>query len=42
MIFGQITQQVFVTEEWCRDSHKLADAETLSCAEIEKTLGAIK
>ena len=42
MIFGQITQQVFVAEEWYRDAHKLADAEALSHAEIEKTLGAIK
>ena len=42
MIFGQITQQVFVAEEWYRDAYKLDDAEDLSRAEIEKTLGAIK
>ena len=42
MIFGQITQQVFVAEEWYRDAHKWADAEAFSRAEIEKTLWAIK
>ena len=42
MIFGQITQQVFVAEEWYCDARKLADAEALSRIEIEKTLGAIK
>ena len=42
MIFGQITQQVFVVEEWYRDARKRADAEALSRAEIKKTLGAIK
>ena len=31
-----------MAEEWYRDAHKLADAEALSHAEIEKTLGAIK
>ena len=42
MIFGQITQQVFVAEEWYRDARKWADAEALSRVEIEKTLRAIK
>ena len=42
MIFGQITQQVFVAEEWYCDTHKRSDAEALSRAETEKTLGAIK
>ena len=42
MIFGQITQQVFVAEELYRDVRKLADAEALSRAETEKTLGAIR
>ena len=42
MIFGQITQQVFVAEEWYRDARKLANAEALFRAEIEKTLGTIK
>ena len=31
-----------MAEEWYRDAHKLADAEALFHAEIEKTLGAIK
>ena len=42
MIFGQITQQVFVAEEWYHDAHKWPDAEAFSRAEIEKTLWAIK
>ena len=31
-----------MAEEWYRDARKWADAEALSRAEIEKTLGAIK
>ena len=31
-----------MAEEWCRDNHKLADAEALSRAEVEKSLGALK
>ena len=42
VIFGQITQQVFVAEEWYRDARNLADAEAFSRADVEKTLGAIK
>ena len=42
MTFGQINQQIFVAKEWYRDARKRADAEALSHAEIEKTLGAIK
>ena len=42
MIFGQITQQIFMAEEWYRDAHKRADTEALSRAETEKTLGVIK
>ena len=42
MIFGQITQQVFMAEEWCRDARKMADVEAFSRAEIEKTLRAFK
>ena len=38
----QITQQVFVVKEWCRDNRKLADVEALSRAEVEKALGALK
>ena len=42
MTFGQITQQIFVVEEWYRDAYKRADAEALSRVEIEKMPGAIK
>ena len=31
-----------MAEEWCRDNCKLADVEALSCAEVEKALGALK
>ena len=31
-----------MAEEWCRDNRKLADVEALSCAEVEKALGALK
>ena len=42
MIFGQVTQQVFVAEEWYRDARKRADAEVLIHADVEKFLGAVK
>ena len=42
VIFGQITQQIFVAEEWYRDARKQANAEALSRAEIEKSLGTVK
>ena len=42
MIFRQITQQIFMAEELYRDACKRADAEALSRAETEKTLGAIR
>ena len=42
MVFGQITQQVFVAEEWYRDSRKQADAEALTHAKFEKSLGVAK
>ena len=42
VIFGQITQQIFVPKEWYHDTRKQANAEALTCADIEKTLGAIK
>jgi len=42
VIFEQITQQVFVAEEWCRDACKMADAEAIFRVEVEKTLGALK
>ena len=31
-----------MAKEWYRDARKMADAEALSRAEIEKTIGAIK
>ena len=42
MIFGQVTQQVFVAEEWYRDARKRADVEVLTHADVEKFLGAVK
>ena len=40
MVFGQITQQVFMAEEWYRDARKQADAEALTRADVKKSLGA--
>ena len=31
-----------MAEEWCRNARKMADAEAISRAEVEKTLGALK
>ena len=42
MVFGQITQQVFVAKEWYRDSRKQADAKVLTRANVEKSLGVAK
>ena len=42
MVFGQITQQVFVVEEWYHDTRKQADAEALTRADVEKSLGMAK
>ena len=42
MVFGQITQQVFVAEEWYRDTCKQADAEALTHVDVEKSLGAAR
>ena len=41
MVFGQITQQVFVVEEWYRDTRKQADTEALTLA-VEKSLRAAR
>ena len=38
----QVTQQVFVTEEWVRDACNEARAEAHSHAEVEKSLGSLK
>ena len=42
VVFGQITQQVYVAEEWVRVSRKEAKAEALSRVDVEKSLGALK
>ena len=42
MVFGQITQKVFVAEEWYRDACKQADAEALTHADVKKSLGAAR
>ena len=42
MIFGQITQQVFVAEERYHDARKWVDVEALTYADVEKLLGAAK
>ena len=39
---SQITQQVFVGEEFCRDNHSRAKVETQSRTEMEKALGSLK
>ena len=41
-VFGQITQQAYVTEEWNLDARKQVEAEALSCTDVEKSLGALK
>ena len=42
IICMQVTQQVYVAEEWVRNSHDQINAETHSRLEIEKSLGALK
>ena len=42
MIFGQITQQVFVAEERYHNARKWVDAEALTYADVEKLLRATK
>ena len=37
-----MAQQVFVAEEWVRDACNEANAEALPCADVEKSLGALK
>ena len=38
----QVTQEIFVVEEWARDARNEARAEANSRAEAEKSLGALK
>ena len=42
VVFEQITQQVYVVEEWIHDARKEAEAEALSCVDVEKSLRALK
>ena len=42
MVFGRITQQVFLAEEWYCDAHKQANVKALTCADVKKSLGAAK
>ena len=42
VIFRQITQQVFVVEEWYREANNFADVEALTRANVEKSLGVVK
>ena len=38
----QVIQQVFVAKEWVRDARKEANAEALSCVNVEKSFKALK
>ena len=40
VVFGQVTQQVFVVEEWVHNARNKANAEALSRVDVEKSLGA--
>ena len=42
VIFMQVTQQVFVAEEWVKATRNQVRAEAHSYAEAEKSLGALK
>ena len=42
IVFVQVTQQVFIPEEWVHDARNEANAEALSRADVEKSLGALK
>ena len=42
IIGSQVTQQVYVAEEWVRNSHDQINAETYSRLKVEKSLGALK
>ena len=33
---------MYIAEEWIRDARKEAEAKALSCADVEKSLGALK
>ena len=38
----QITQQVFMAEEFCRNNRNLSEAEVQSRTKVEKTVGTLK
>ena len=38
----QVTQQIFVTEEWVKDARNQVRAKAHSRVEVEKSLGALK
>ena len=40
--FMQLTQQIYVAEEWVRNAYDEVKAETHSRYEVEKALGALK
>ena len=42
VVFRQITQQDFVAEDWYCDACKQAKAKALTCANVKKSLGALK
>ena len=42
IICMQAIQQVYVADEWVRNSYDKIKAETHSCLEVEKFLGALK
>ena len=42
VVFGQVTQQVFMAEKWYHDARKQADVEALTCTDVEKSLGTAK
>ena len=42
VIFRQITQQVFVAEEWYHEANNRTDAEAFTRTNVEKSLGVVK
>ena len=38
----QVTQQIFVVEEWVKDARNQVKAEAYSYVEVKKSLGALK
>jgi len=42
VIVMQVTQQVYMAEEWVRNASNRFDAESHSRHEVEKALGAVK